>query len=331
MGGILSVFKQSFPPKPTWGVNNIPDLTGKVIIVTGGNTGVGKETVKQLLTHNAKVYLAARSAQKANEAIAELKDETGKEAIFLQLDLSDLLAVRKAAQEFLSKENHLHVLINNAGVMVTPKEQVTAQKYDLQFGTNVIGAGPWLFTKLLLPALFAATDASPSQEKARVVTVSSSANYLTKGLDFYAFADGPERTKYSELELYNKSKFGNVVVARELARRHGDKIVSTSLHPGNIRTDLLRHISWWKNALYVRSSITYGGKPLAEFAQYWIMYPPSYGALTQLYCATSPATADVNGKYFIPWARAGEPNKATLDPQLGERLWSWLENETKNY
>ncbi|KAF8267006.1 hypothetical protein EI94DRAFT_85817 [Lactarius quietus] len=98
MGGILSVFKQSFPPKPTWGVNNIPDLTGKVIIITGGNTGVGKETVKQLLTHNAKVYLAARSAQKANEAIAELKNETGKEAIFLQLDLSDLLSVRKAAR-----------------------------------------------------------------------------------------------------------------------------------------------------------------------------------------------------------------------------------------
>ncbi|KAH9037556.1 NAD(P)-binding protein [Lactarius hengduanensis] len=312
MGGTLSTVQQSFPPKPTWGVDDIPDLTGKVVLVTGGNAGVGKETVKQLLTHNAKVYLAARSAQKANEAIAELKNETGKQAIFLQLDLSDIPAIRKSAQEFLSKESQLHVLINNAGVMTSPKEQVTAQKYDMQFGTNVIGH--WLFTQLLLPALFAATNASPSHEKARVVTVSSSANYLTTGIDFYAIADGPERVQYSEFELYNKSKFGNVVVARELARRYGDKIVSTSLHPGNIRTDLLRHQPGWFNAIV-----------------YWLLYPVSYGALTQLYCATAPSAADANGKFFIPWARLGEPNKAALEPQVGERLWSWLENETKRY
>ncbi|KAI9443884.1 NAD(P)-binding protein [Lactarius indigo] len=308
MGATLSLFQQSFPPKPTWGVDDIPDLTGKVILVTGGNAGVGKETVKHLLAHNAKVYLAARSAQKANEAIAELKNETGKQAIFLQLDLSDIPAIRKSAQEFLSKESQLHVL----GVMMSPVEQVTVQKYDLQFGTNVIGH--WLFTRLLLPALFAATDASPSHEKARVVTVSSSANYLTTGLDFYAMADGPERKQYSEMELYNKSKFGNVVVARELARRHGDKIVSTSLNPGNIRTELQRHMPWWQRTVL-----------------YWLMYPVSYGALTQLYCATAPSAADANGKFFVPWARVDEPNKAALEPQLGERLWTWLENETKKY
>jgi NAD(P)-dependent dehydrogenase (short-subunit alcohol dehydrogenase family) len=312
MGATLSVLDQSFPPKPTWGVDDIPDLTGKVILVTGGNAGVGKETVKQLLVHNAKVYLAARNAQKANEAIAELKNETGKQAVFLQLDLSDIPAVRRSAQEFLSKESQLHVLINNAGVMVTPKDEVTVQKYDMQFGTNVIGH--WLFTNLLLPALFAATEASPSHEKARIVTVSSSANYLTKGLDFDAIADGPERKKYSEWELYNKSKFGNIVVARELARRYGDKIVSTSLHPGNIRTDLQRNLPGWQHAILN-----------------WMLYPVPYGALTQLYCATAPSAADANGKFFIPWARLGEPNKGALDPQVGEKLWSWLENETKKY
>ncbi|KAI9434784.1 NAD(P)-binding protein [Lactarius indigo] len=312
MGTTLSIFQQSFPPKPTWGVDDIPDLTGKVILVTGGNAGVGRETVKHLLAHNAKVYLAARSAQKANKAIAELKNETGKQAIFLQLDLSDIPAIRKSAQEFLSKESQLHVLVNNAGVMMSPMEQVTVQKYDMQFGTNVIGH--WLFTQLLLPALFAATDASPSHEKARIVTVSSSANYLTTGLDFSAMVDSLERKQYSGVELYNKSKFGNIVVARELARRYGDKIVSTSLNPGNIRTDILRHQPGWRNAIF-----------------YWLMYPVSYGALTQLYCATAPSAADANGKFFVPWARLGEPNKATLEPQVGERLWSWLENETKKY
>ncbi|KAH9169642.1 NAD(P)-binding protein [Lactarius sanguifluus] len=314
MGSTVSLLQQSSPPKPKWGVNDIPDLTGRVIIVTGSNTGIGKETVKQLLAHNAKVYLAARSAQKANEAIAELKNETGKEAIFLQLDLSDIPAIRKSAQEFLSKESQLHVLVNNAGVMVSPKEQVTAQKYDMQFGTNVIGH--WLFTQLLLPALFAATEVSPSHEKARVVTVSSSAIYLTKGIDFDAIVDGPGRIQYNEWELYNKSKFGNVVVARELARRYGDKIVSTSLNPGNIRTVLQRDrdMPGWKRTIL-----------------YWLMYPVSYGALTQLHCATAPSAADANGKFFIPWARLGKPNKAALDPQVGEKLWSWLENETKKY
>ncbi|KAH9025102.1 NAD(P)-binding protein [Lactarius pseudohatsudake] len=312
MGSTVSVLQQTFPSKPKWGVNDIPDLTGRVIIVTGSNTGIGKETVKQLLAHNAKVYLAARSAQKANEAIAELKNETGKEAIFLQLDLSDIPAVRKSAQEFLSKESQLHVLINNAGVMMAPKEQITVQKYDMQFGTNVIGH--WLFTQLLLPALFAATDASPSHEKARVVTVSSSAHYITKGIDFDAIVDGPERVQYSEYELYNKSKFGNVVVARELARRYGDKIVSTSLNPGNIRTILERDMPGWQRTILT-----------------WITYPVSRGALTQLHCATAPSAADANGKFFIPWARLSEPNKAALDPQVGERLWSWLEDETKKY
>ena len=112
--------------------------------------------------------------------------------------------------------------------MISPIEETTVQRYDLQFGTNVIGTrvaflfsaslsltthnhllltGHWLFTKLLLPVLFAATDASPTNEKARVVTVSSSANYLTKGLDFEAFADGPQRKKYNEWDLYYKSKF----------------------------------------------------------------------------------------------------------------------------
>jgi NAD(P)-dependent dehydrogenase (short-subunit alcohol dehydrogenase family) len=312
MGAILSIAQQSFPPRPTWGVDDIPDLTGKVAIVTGGNTGVGKETVKALLIHNAKVYLAARTPAKANAAIADLKNETGKEAIFLQLDLADLTAVRKSAEEFLSKESRLQILINNAGVMIPPVEDVTVQKYDSQFGTNVIGH--WLFTKLLLPALFAATDASPTREKARVVTVSSSANYLAKEIDFDAIIDGPTRRKIAGWTLYNMSKLGNAVVARELARQHGDKIVSTSVNPGNIDTDLQRHVPWWQGAVLRH-----------------ILYPASYGALTQLYCATSPAAEDVNGQFFVPWARPGKANQLVEDPKLGEKLWGWLGEETKKY
>lgn len=109
-----------FPPKPTYDpATDMPDLTGKVAIVTGGNTGIGFETVKQLLLKNSKVYLAARDETKAMDAIAKLKDETGHDAIFLKMDLADLDSVKAAANEFLGKEERLHLLYNNAYVLAS--------------------------------------------------------------------------------------------------------------------------------------------------------------------------------------------------------------------
>ncbi|KAF8195281.1 hypothetical protein K438DRAFT_1760937 [Mycena galopus ATCC 62051] len=164
-----------FPPKfhPE---RDMPDLSGKVIIVTGGNTGIGYETAKQLLLKNAKVYLAARSPDRASAAIKRLEEEIQKSPIFLQLDLADLTSVRKASDTFLSQESRLDILFNNECVPVPcapeiklilwkaechdlPPDQVTAQEYDLRerigvviyfiklvagFGTNVIGH--FLFT-----------------------------------------------------------------------------------------------------------------------------------------------------------------------------------------
>ena len=98
---ICMMYDQGRPPKPVWGVDDIPDQTGKVVIVTGGNTGIGYETIKALLPKNATVYMASRSRQKAEEAIERLKKETGKEAKFLELDLADLKKVKQAAQDFL--------------------------------------------------------------------------------------------------------------------------------------------------------------------------------------------------------------------------------------
>ncbi|KAK7435108.1 hypothetical protein VKT23_019801 [Stygiomarasmius scandens] len=136
----MATINEVFPPKPTWSVDEIPDLTGQVIIVTGGNTGLGKLTVEALLNHNAKVYLAARSQSKASEAIQDLFNKTGNKAIsWLKLDLADLQSIKAAVTEFTSKENHLHVLFNNAGVMLPDIKDLTAQGYDLQFGTNVLG------------------------------------------------------------------------------------------------------------------------------------------------------------------------------------------------
>ncbi|KAI0030924.1 NAD(P)-binding protein [Vararia minispora EC-137] len=309
MGNTGSALAQMFPPKPKWGVENMPDLSGKVMIVTGGNTGVGKETVKALLSHGAKVYIAARTAEKTKAAIDNLKTETGREAIFLQLDLSDLVSVKRAAQEFLNKESVLHALFNNAGVMTPPITQLTRQGYDMQNGTNVLGH--FYFTRLLLPALQAVHAYNPS-EKARIVITSSSVMYLTT-LNMASFEDGPTRRKMGTTGLYHHSKHANVVLACELARRYGDSIVTTSVNPGNLRTELQRYMT-----------------PVQKFFIDLVLYPAPMGALTQLYAGTAPEAAGMNGEFFKPWARVAIARKEAVDPEAGAKLWSWMEIHTKN-
>ncbi|KAF8843276.1 NAD(P)-binding protein [Paxillus ammoniavirescens] len=310
MGGYLSLLSQSFPPKSTFNVSDIPDLTGRIVIVTGANTGIGKETVKALLQHNAKVYLAARNQAKSEAAIQELKLSTGSEAIFLKLDLGNLKAVKAAAEEFLSKETRLDVLINNAGVMFSPTEDLTANGYDLQFGTNVLGHH--YLTKLLLPTLISTAKAS-SDGKARVVTVSSSAHVMGS-LNFGTFKDTSARKNISTHTLYAQSKYGNVVFALELDRRcKSEGIVSISLNPGNIRSDLQRHMGSISRSL-LRT----------------MLYDTTHGALTQLYAATSPAAAELGGQYLVPWARIGPSRKDAHDPKLGQALWEWCEEQVKD-
>jgi NAD(P)-dependent dehydrogenase (short-subunit alcohol dehydrogenase family) len=305
-----ALLSENFPPKSKFAVTEIPDLSSKTIIVTGGNTGLGKETVKHLLTHNAKVYIAARSQDKAEAAINELYEETGKRAIFLKLDLANLKSVKASAEAFLSKESELHILFNNGGVMTPPIDMLTDDGYDLQFGTNVLGH--FYFTKLLLPALVRGATAS-SDGKARVVNVSSSALWFTT-LDYNTFRDGPARVKKGKTDLYAQSKFGMTVFAHELARRYGDQgIVTTSLTPGVIKTDLQRHI-----------------RGVQAFIVNRIANPVSQGVVTQLYAGTHPDGAKLNGKYLMPFARVVPVRPETLDKQTGLQLWDWLEKQIEN-
>ncbi|TFK24419.1 NAD(P)-binding protein [Coprinopsis marcescibilis] len=309
MGIAWSMYTESYPPRSKFNVEDIPDLSGKVVIVTGGNTGIGKETAKALLLHNAKVYIGARSPEKAEEAIQDLKEQTGKEAFFLKLDLADLKSVKSGAEEYLSKEKELHILFNNAGVMVPPLDMLTTQGYDLQFGTNVLGH--FYFTKLLLPILVSTAKASPSGN-VRVVNTSSSASRVGK-INFNTFKDSPARRKLSPTALYGQSKLGNVIFSNELARRYGDQgIISSSLNPGNIVTNLMRHLP-----NFVRKIVEFG------------IHPVTKGALTQLWAGTSDEGLKMNGKYLIPWARYGPQNPLGLDEALAKELWTWLDEQVQ--
>ncbi|KAF9046618.1 hypothetical protein BJ165DRAFT_1179935 [Panaeolus papilionaceus] len=312
MGLVHSLYTESFPPASKFSVSDIPDLTGRVIIVTGANTGIGKETAKALLAHNATVYLAARNENKTKQAIADLKQETGNEGIFLELDLSDLRSVKRAAEEYLRQGKDLHVLFNNAGVMGPPIDQLTKQGYDVQFGTNVLGH--FYFTKLLLPALLRGAKSSPDG-KARVVNTSSSTSLLVSSVDFNTLKDSPARFRKDTRTLYSQSKLGNVLFSNALARRYGDQgIVSASLNPGNLDSEIRRHgVSWGRKLI----------GPL-------ILYPSYLGALTQLWAGTSTEGAQMNGKYLIPWARIGNrPNPAAYDEKLQDDLWDWMEEQVK--
>jgi len=268
-----------------------------------------------LLVKNAKVYIATRSEDRAKAAIEDLKQTTGKEAIWLKLDLSSLKSVKAAAEEFLGKELELHILFNNAGVMGGSIDQVTVDGYDMTWGTNTLG--PFYFTTLLLPALF---KASTPENKSRVVNTSSAGSIggvslFGSGLDFATFKDSPHRRKYRTIDLYGQSKFGNVVFTQELARRHGDRIVTTAVHPGVIRSELGRNYanleSWF-----------------SQFLMRVLLYPTPQGALTQLWAGTSPETVNLNGEYLVPWARVSKPR--SNDPELGRELWTWFEEQVAN-
>ncbi|KAF7369232.1 Short-chain dehydrogenase/reductase family protein [Mycena venus] len=333
MGAILArLFPPEFQPA------HMPDLSGKacildpcvvkcmlnfcsqIAIVTGGNAGCGYHTVKQLLLKNATVYLAARSLDKAFDAINRLKAETGRSAIFLQLDLADLRSVRKAAEEFLAKESKLDFLFNNGGVMISPPEMLTAQNHDLQFGTNVIGH--FFLTELLLPALSASHAAS--QIPARVVHTSSAGYRFApgRGVEFTSLKGGPERDAWIQnagsfkgpWKLYGQSKLANILISNHFAKKHSDVLVSCAVHPGAIRTELVRHAALWIRLL----------EPLYKS-------PAPMGAYTQLWGATVATPAQMTGQYLIPWGKVGDAGPRAADVKLEEEVVAYIREQVAGY
>ncbi|CAE6405804.1 unnamed protein product [Rhizoctonia solani] len=216
MGVAYSIFIETFPGIPRWSVNDIPDLSGQIVMVTGGNSGMGLELCKVLLNKGAKVYMTARDREKAEKAIEELKAETsGRSPIVIELDLADLGSVRRAAEEYKSMEEELHVLYNNAGVMMSPTELKTANGYDLQFGTNVLG--PYLFTTLLLSTLIHTAHTSPlARGIVRVVNASSGVHWAAPrgGINYASLIpnnkDADEtRHRMGSTSLYAQSKWAS--------------------------------------------------------------------------------------------------------------------------
>jgi len=267
------------------------ELNEQTFLVTGANSGIGKETARDLAGRGARVVLAGRSEERTRAAIDEIVGDTGNSNLdFIQLDLGDLASVRNAAKTFLDSGEKLDVLINNAGMAGT--RGMTPSGFELAFGTNHVGT--FLFTQLLLERL---KESGP----ARIVNVASTMHFQAKGIDWDAVRQPTKaRTGLSE---YSVSKLANVLHAQELARRlDGTGVTTYALHPGAVATDVYREVP----------ALLRG--PMKLF-----MKSSTDGARTTLYCATSPDAAQETGLYYDN-SKVKTPSKLAT-PELAAELW----------
>jgi len=271
------------------------DLTGKVCLITGANTGIGFSTAKSLARMHCHVFLACRTESRALEAIKKIKDETQSDAVeFIPLDLGSLKSVRDCAHQFKTRGLPLHLLINNAGVMAFPERQLTVDGYEAQFATNHLGH--FLLTNLLL-------DVMTSSAPARIINLSSA--FHTRGqLDF---DDLQQEKNYGPWLGYFNSKLANILFTIELQRRLDPKqIVVHAVHPGGVATDLSRNLNG------------VAGWFIRNFQ--WAARTPDEGAATTIYVATDPSVANVGGKYFAD-CRQATPSARATNLQDALKLW----------
>lgn len=267
------------------------ELSGRTFLVTGANTGIGKETARGLARQGARVWLAGRSEEKTAAAIAEISADTGNQDLaYLPLDLSDLDSVRMAAKTFLASGEPLDVLVNNAGL--AGAQGMTPSGFEMAFGTNHIGT--FLFTELLRDHIVASGPG-------RIVNVASDAHFQAKGIDWEAVRRPTKST--TGMSEYSVSKLANVLHAQELGRQlAGTGVTTYSLHPGVVASDVWRKVPWG-----LRHAIKL------------FMISPEDGARTSLHCATSTDVAEQTGRYYEK-SREKQPS-AVVTAELAAELW----------
>lgn len=300
-----------------WTLRDVPDLTGRTIIVTGANSGLGLEAARALAGCGAHVVLACRSAERAEAARGSILASHPKASVEVaSLDLANLSSVRVFGAAFAARNARLDVLCNNAGVMALPRRE-TVDGFEMQIGTNHLGH--FALTGLLLPLLLRTPGS-------RVVTQSSGMHRIGR----IAFDDLHGSTRYGRWSAYGQSKLANLLFAYELQRRLaslGAGTISVACHPGYAATELQFAGARMENSPLMERIFALGNRLLAQDA--------ASGALPMLYAATVP---DVRGgEYFGPdgvgemW---GSPkrvvsNARSRDVTVASRLWALSEDLTR--
>ncbi|KAF1834562.1 NAD(P)-binding protein [Decorospora gaudefroyi] len=307
---------KSFDP-----ARDIGSLEGKIILVTGGNAGLGKQTIAYLAAHNpTRIYLGARTASKAQDAITSIKSSVPSscEIVHLPLDLTSFSSIADAAQTLKRQESRLDVLINNAGIMASPYS-TTKEGYEIQFGTNHMGHA--LLTKLLLPIMLE-TAKKPGAD-VRIVSLSSMGHYITgkKGIEF----DQAALEKENTWRRYGSSKLANILFARSLAIEY-PSITSVSLHPGVILTDLFSNM---RTNVFLKMGLWIYG--LLAFFLPGHYKSPEGGALNSTWCATVERSKLENGAFYTPVGVNNKGSGWARDEGLRKKLWEWTEGELEKH
>lgn len=302
--------------KASWSVECIPDLSGKTILVTGGNSGIGYEAARQFAGHGAHVVLACRDARNGHAAVTAITSEHPRASVeAMELDLASLASVRAFAEAYQIRHQRLDVLCNNAGVMALPYCQ-TADGFEMQFGANHLGH--FALTGLLL-ARFLGTAG------ARVVTVSSGMHRIGR----IRFEDLQWTRGYRKWAAYGHSKLANLLFAYELQRRlDGARAaaISVACHPGFAATNLQVAGPRMAGASVMAA--------LTGFVTQLVAQPAALGALPTLYAATAPKVG--GGDYIGPdgiGEMRGSPTKVqssarSQDREVAGRLWEISEQLT---
>ncbi len=299
-----------------WTTESMPDLAGKIAVVTGGNSGLGYETALALAQKGAQVIVASRDANKGQEAVSKIQSAKPKGKVsFMQLDLANLASIRTFAEKFSQQFQSLDLLINNAGVMHLPY-RTTADGFEMQFGTNHLGH--FALTGLLLPVIL-------RTPKARVVTISSGLHHS----GHINFDDLNGKTSYNEYKAYSQSKLANLLFTYELQRKfeaHGSDAIAVAAHPGFSATNLQFGAARMTGSILRERMMQVANGLLAQSA--------AMGALPTLMAATSPTLH--GGEYTGPngvmemrgYPMVAKSNAESYDVNVAQHLWTVSEQMT---
>lgn len=270
-------------------------MQGKTVLITGGNSGIGKIAAIELAKKGAQVVLACRASDKTDAAVADIKKLSANHLVAaLPVDLSSLQSVRELAQLFLTQYDRLDVLLNNAGVFPL-KKQLSVDGYELQFAVNHLSH--FLLTDLLRDRLI-------QSQPARIINVSSTLHLKGK-IDFDSFA---EAGGYDMQKAYGQSKLANVIFTRSLAQRlRGSGVTVNCLHPGAVSTDIVRHMPW----------------PIRWLLKL-LFTTPEKGAKTSVLLASAPTLLSNTGEYYDQ-EKLTDYSPLADDKELCERLWQCSE------
>ncbi|KAI0889388.1 NAD(P)-binding protein [Annulohypoxylon maeteangense] len=300
---------------------DVPDLTGKVILVTGGTAGLGASSVGLLAKRNpSRIYITGRNSEAANNVIRDIRRETPEskaEIHFIKCDLTNLSSVKEAAGYLLERESRLDVLMANAGIMAT-SPGLTKDGYEVQFGTNHIGHA--LMIRKLLP-LLEKTAALPGAD-VRIISLASVGFVMAPRQDGIVFDELRTTQDYWILgpwQRYGQSKLANILYARELARRY-PSITTVAIHPGTTPTNLISGLS-----LKNKSVVWLGTMGQSQTLE--------QGPWNQVWAVGAPKDKIVSGNFYEPVGINSEDqlNSHALNQNLAEKLWDWTEKEIKAY